>query len=210
MSKIERRAFTFEMRADEAPKIVGHAALFNTEADLGFFREVIEPGAFEKSIGKDDVRALFNHDPNFVLGRNTAGTLRLSEDDKGLAIELDPPETQWAKDLMVSMKRGDITQMSFGFIAKGQRTEKRDGMLYRIVSEAQLFDVSPVTYPAYKQTDVAVRSAQEIYEEIAAAETRAAQEIHSETIPAPAITEPEAVDLEPYFDVLRRRLQLLG
>jgi uncharacterized protein len=207
--KLERRVFEFEMRADDsnAPKMVGHAALFNSEADLGYFREVIEPGAFTKSIGRDDVRALFNHDPNFVLGRNKANTLRLSEDEKGLAIEVDPPDTQWARDLMVSMRRGDITQMSFGFIAKGQRSEKRDGVLYRIITEAQLFDVSPVTYPAYQQTDVTVRSAQEIFDEIAASgETRAAEDIPSDEPPV----DSQPPDWEGQLSVYRKRLELVG
>lgn len=202
MSKLERRAFTFELRAAtegesaDTPKIVGHAALFNSEADLGYYRELIEPGAFAKSIGVDDVRALFNHDANYVLGRNKAGTLRMFEDDKGLAIEVDPPDTAFARDLMVSMKRGDITQMSFGFYAIGERAEKRDGILYRILTECRLFDVSPVTYPAYTQTDVSVRSAQEIL---------------SDLIPAiESKTEPEVVDFGPQHDIYRRRLQLIG
>jgi HK97 family phage prohead protease len=214
-NKIERRSFTFEQRAGaegEAPKIVGHAALFNVEADLGSFREMIDPGAFTSAIKTDDVRALFNHDPNYVLGRNTSGTLRLSEDEKGLAIEIDPPDTGYARDLMVSMKRGDISQMSFGFIAREQRVERRGDALYRIVTRASLVDVSPVTYPAYRQTDVAVRSADEVFAEITADEEarKAAEQVHSEPIPAPVTTEPEAVDLEPIYDVHRRRLQLLG
>lgn len=164
MTQIERRAFTLDKiaitRADDKPKIVGHAAVFNTETDIGgYFREKVAPGAFRDAIGRDDVRALFNHDPNFVLGRNKSGTLRMAEDDVGLAVEIDPPDTQIARDLLVSMERGDISQMSFGFMVRKQEWEEDDkGVVTRTLIEVELFDVSPVTYPAYPTTDVAVRS----------------------------------------------------
>lgn len=212
MNKLERRTFAFELRADgDSPKIVGHAALFNSEADLGSFRESIAPGAFTRAIQEDDVRALFNHDPNYVLGRNTAGTLRMSEDAQGLAVEIDPPATQWAHDLQISMQRGDISQMSFGFVAKEQRVEKRDGVIHRVITRAQLYDVSPVTYPAYKTTDCAVRSSQEILEEITE-ELRSTEDpaVDSPSEPIPAQPEPEPVDYEGILEVQRKRLQLIG
>lgn len=164
--EIERRAFVveglvIETRDDGKKTMRGHAAVFGQlSEDLGGFREQISPGAFADAIGTDDVRALFNHDPNFVLGRNRSKTLRLSEDATGLAIEIDPPDTQYARDLLVSMERGDITQMSFGFSARpgGQDWAKNDaGQTVRTLKKVRLFDVSPVTYPAYPQTDVAVR-----------------------------------------------------
>src|SRR4051812_40047201 len=112
----ERRTFAVgELRVDAAqgamaPKISGHAAMFEVMSeDLGGFREKIAAGAFTKTLQGADVRALFNHDANIVLGRNKAGTLRMKEDLTGLAIEIDPPDTQQARDLMVSMARGDIT-----------------------------------------------------------------------------------------------------
>ena len=156
LDSIEVRAGT-----NDAPaKIIGHAAVFNMPAMIGDdFREQIAPGAFTEAITRDDVRALFNHDPNFVLGRNKAGTLRMNEDVKGLAIEIDPPDTQWARDLMVSINRGDISQMSFGFCAESQTWEEgADGTITRTLNQVKLFDVSPVTYPAYAETDVAVRA----------------------------------------------------
>jgi hypothetical protein len=167
--KLERRHIKLdklEVRAaaEGAPaKIIGHAAVFNSAAEINSnFREQILPGAFADSIGEDDVRALFNHDPNYVLGRNTAGTLRMSEDDVGLAIEVDPPDTQWARDLMVSITRGDISQMSFGFNALEETWDyAEDGSATRTLKKVKLFDVSPVTYPAYDDTDVAVRSLNE-------------------------------------------------
>ncbi|MDD5037203.1 MAG: HK97 family phage prohead protease, partial [Methylococcaceae bacterium] len=82
----EFRSFPFEIRAEgegKEARIVGHAAIFNTFATIWDFREQVAPGAFRKSIGEDDIRALFNHDANYVLGRNRAGTLKLSEDEKG-------------------------------------------------------------------------------------------------------------------------------
>jgi len=160
--KLERRTyFADELRVDggDTPLIRGHAAVFDLPSeDLGGFRERIAPGAFAKTIQSADVRALFNHNPDYVLGRNKAGTLRMSEDSKGLAIEIDPPDTQFARDLAVSMRRGDINQMSFGFRTLSDKWAKVDGEWLRTLLEVELFDVSPVTYPAYPQTDVAARS----------------------------------------------------
>ncbi len=165
--EIERRAVpAAELRiiADDAPRITGHAALFDSlSEDLGGFRERIRPGAFAETLAQDDVRALFNHDPNLILGRNRAGTLRLIEDGRGLKIEIDPPDTQSARDLMVSIARGDITQMSFGFAVKpdGQLWEKdAEGRVLRTLTSVRLFDISPVVFPAYPETAVAVRMLQ--------------------------------------------------
>lgn len=166
-NEIERRCFALdslqvETREDGKRIMRGHAAVFNQlSEDLGGFREQISPGAFADAIKTDDVRALFNHNPDFVLGRNLAKTLRLTEDSRGLAIEIDPPDTQVARDLMVSMERGDITQMSFGFSVRpnGHTWANDDeGRRIRTLTKLRLFDVSPVTYPAYPQTDVALRS----------------------------------------------------
>ncbi|QXE85979.1 HK97 family phage prohead protease [Geomonas nitrogeniifigens] len=165
----ERRAVTLELRAGgsaAAPMIRGHAALFNSPSELlcGCFREIILPGAFTDALATSDVRALFNHDPNMILGRTAAGTLRLKEDETGLAIEIDPPDTTCGRDLQISMKRGDVNQMSFGFtIAEDGDEWTRDpdgtGNWTRTISKVErLYDVSPVTYPAYPETDCAVRS----------------------------------------------------
>lgn len=167
MPDIERRAFAIdemriETREDGTPRILGHAAVFNQlSEDLGGFREQIAPGAFAEAIQGDDIRALWNHNPDHILGRNLAKTLALAEDSRGLAIEIIPPDTQLARDLMTSMKRGDVTQMSFGFSVRpnGQNWAKDDeGRVIRTLTKVRLYDVSPVTYPAYPQTDVAARS----------------------------------------------------
>jgi HK97 family phage prohead protease len=166
MKNRELRSFSLsEFRIDsenEHPVMKGHAAMFDSSSeDLGGFRERIAPGAFSKSLESADIRALFNHDSNIVLGRNKSGTLRLKEDKTGLAIEIDPPDTQAARDLIISMKRGDINQMSFGFRTIADKWAKLDGEWTRTLLEVDLFDVSPVTYPAYLLTDISVRSMQE-------------------------------------------------
>lgn len=156
----------FDIRsADGGNILVGHAAVFNTETVIaGMFRESIAPRAFRKSIKENDVRALFNHDPGQVLGRNRSGTLRLKEDDVGLWYEVDLPDTQAARDLWTLIDRGDITQSSFAFeTVRELHTEPNadEGELLPLftIKEARLWDVSPVTYPAYVQTDVSARSA---------------------------------------------------
>lgn len=162
-----------EKRNDEGEGVVlrGHAAVFNSDShDLGGFVERIEPGAFKRSIDSaDDVRALFNHDTNIVLGRTTAGTLRLAEDERGLAIEIDVPDTQYVRDLVVApIERGDISQMSFGFRVRAggaNWTEDDDGQAYRTLTDLELFEVSPVTFPAYPDTDIAARELRSFREE---------------------------------------------
>ena len=155
---VERRADESAEGEDSTPKIVGYAAVFNDQVEFeGWrFREQIAEGAFAKSITEDDVRALWNHDSNFPLGRNKAGTLRLEEDSHGLKIEIDPPDTQVARDLAVSIERGDVTQMSFGFYVQREEWEKDGDWDNRTILEASLFDVSPVTFPAYPSTEVSV------------------------------------------------------
>ena len=164
---IERRNFNvteFRTITDDKGlrKITGYAAVFNSISDeCGWFKEKIEPGAFGESIGKDDIRALWNHDSNYVLGRNKSGSLMLVEDTHGLKIEIDPPDTQWARDLMVSMERGDISQMSFGFQTLTDRWELQEGKEIRTLEKVKLFDVSAVTFPAYPDTEVGLRSLEE-------------------------------------------------
>lgn len=166
---IERRTHTVEMRVKDpaygskTPVMSGYAANFNSlSEDLGGFREVLMPGCFKEALGHSDVRGLFNHNPDKILGRNASGTLRLTEDERGLHFEIDPPETSYAKDLGVSMRRGDVTQCSFGFkVASGGDSWAEDsaGMWIRTITKVeQLFDVSPVTYPAYPSTSCSVRS----------------------------------------------------
>ncbi len=160
---MERRALTkpVAVRADETgQKAAGYAAVFDTITDIGgFFREKIAPGAFSKSIGSSDVRCLFNHNASLLLGRTKSGTLRLKEDEHGLHYEVDLPDTQAGRDLVVSMERGDVDGSSFGFVAVRQEWDDTQDPPLRTVLEAELYDVSPVTYPAYDDTEVALRDA---------------------------------------------------
>ena len=146
-------------------EIVGHAAVFDSWSEtlggLFPFKEIVRKGAFKDSITKDDIRALFNHDPNYVLGRNKANTLELEEDEIGLRVRITPPNTTWAKDLVESIRRGDISQMSIGFIVEEDTWGTKDGLDIREIKKVQLFDVSPVTFPAYQETDVGVRAMEE-------------------------------------------------
>lgn len=163
-SDIEQRTFCREVRAleneDGGVTITGYGAVFNTLSEpMWGFREQIAPGAFDDVIG-DDVRALFNHDSNFVLGRN-GKTLHLTVDQTGLRYEIDAPDTQMVKDLVISpMKRGDIDQSSFAFTVEDEKWEEDDeGRIIRtILKVKRLYDVSPVTYPAYTAASSTVRS----------------------------------------------------
>ena len=200
---IERRAFPVELRVEkrgDKTKIVGHAAIFNSlSVELWGFREEVAPGAFADTIKEDDIRALFNHDPNLILGRNTSGTLALTEDDKGLFYEIDPPDTQTARDLVLSIERGDISQNSFAFnvLPDGAKwREDANGTLIRTIVRAKLYDISPVTYPAYLDTDISLRTAGETL----ATEGRNIVAALRSTI------EPEVNHWE--IDVRRRRLDL--
>lgn len=153
-----------ELRIDDSldGKIVGHASVFDSWSEtLGGifpFKEIVRKGTFTETIKLDDIRALFNHDPNFVLGRNKAGTLELEEDEIGLRVVITPPDTSWANDLIKNLRRGDISQMSIGFIVLEDTWGTQDGIDIREIKKVQLFDVSIVTYPAYTQTDVGVRA----------------------------------------------------
>ena len=157
----ETRLGTVELRDDDGQqRISGYAAVFNTLSEnLGGFREQIAPGAFDPVMG-DDVRALFNHEPHLILGRTTADTLQLELDATGLRYRIDPPDTQYARDLVKSIERQDVTQSSFAFrVADDSWDEDDDGRLVRTIKQfKRLYDISPVTYPAYPDTTVAARS----------------------------------------------------
>ena len=167
---MEKRSYNLklEVRADgdEGKKLKGHAAVFDEVALIGGerwgFDETIKRKAFTESIKEDDVRALFNHDANFVLGRNTAGTLEMKEDKDGLAVTIDPPDTQLIRDMVIApIERGDVSQMSFAFrVLEDKWTFSEDEKVRdkREIIKVKLFDVSPVTYPAYEGTDVALAS----------------------------------------------------
>ena len=161
----ERRLLSdgeLRIKADgDKRKIVGYAAKFNVlSSDLGGFREQLAPHAFDACLASNpDVAGLFNHDANLVLGRTTAGTMRLSVDAVGLKYEIDPPDTSFARDLLVSMQRRDVHSSSFGFICNNDTwKEDANGQIIRTVLDATLFDCSPVTFPAYPDATSGVRA----------------------------------------------------
>jgi HK97 family phage prohead protease len=165
MDKTERRIFAIdelrvEKDADKGTTLTGYAAVFDTlSVDLGGFRETIAKGTFSESL-QGDVRALWNHDSNHVLGRTKSGTLKLAEDAKGLRVEIHPPES--AAPFVESIRRGDVDQMSFGFKTVTDEWETdENGQTTRTLLKADLYDVSPVTFPAYPATEVSARA--EIY-----------------------------------------------
>ncbi len=153
-----------ELRAttnDEGQAVIeGYAYRFNSWSDdLGYFRERIKPGAGKKALMISDIRGLYNHDSNNLpLGR-TPKTMRLVEDTKGLKFEIDMPDTQLARDLIVSIERKDITGNSFSFTVAegGDEWKDKDGVGSRTITEfKEFFDVGPVVFPAYSQPKVKV------------------------------------------------------
>jgi HK97 family phage prohead protease len=156
--KMERR-FTsgeIEVRSKGGQVFIeGHAAVFDRlSQNLGGFVERVMRTAFEKTLKEADVRALKNHDPNYVLGRNTARTLDLATDDSGLYYRIIPPDTSYARDLLVSLERGDVDQSSFAFYAvEDDWGLTENDFPVRDLLQVSLIDVSVVTYPAYLDTD---------------------------------------------------------
>ena len=149
----------FELRqAGNGMSFSGYAAVFDSPSQPLPFVETIAPGAFKRSLSsRNNVRMLLNHDTSRVLGTTRAKTLRLAEDSKGLHVDADLPETTYGRDLSVSMQRGDIDSMSFGFsVPKGGDSWNEDGSR-RTLREIRLHEVSVVTFPAYEATSAQVR-----------------------------------------------------
>jgi len=160
-----------ETRADKLPLIVGVGAVFFAADDPGsefwLYSDLVErvmPAAFNRAMGEDDVRALFNHDPNNLLGRTASRTMKLASNGKGLAYEIDPPDTPAARAVIESIRRGDLTGSSFAFIPRKtvwvEEVRDKKKVYVRELHDVELFDVGPVTYPAYKSTSTGVRSAE--------------------------------------------------
>ena len=160
MNREVRSGIPAEIRADaDGIRVEGYAAVFGEEADIGgMFREVIAKGAFAEAIGRDDVVFLINHE-GLPLARTRSGTLKLSEDARGLKIEttLDPDDPD-VKSIAGKMKRGDLDKMSFAFFPEVQEWDETGNMPLRTIRKASLYDVSVVTTPAYEGTEIALRS----------------------------------------------------
>lgn len=197
---MEQRAFEIanvEMRSasdDQQPKLSGYFIEWEKLSDpiYGMFQEKFAQGAFRNLDG--DIRALWQHDSSRVLGRTTNGTLTITEDKRGAKFEIIPdPEISWHQDAMRSIQRGDVTEMSFMFRCTKDMWDVSDpAMAIRTVLEADLYEVSPVTFPAYPQTSVGVRSAQEVFDSYKA------------SLP------DEVPDLSKSLDIRKKRLELLS
>ena len=197
---IERRYVNMELRAaDDGRVLEGYAAVFNSKSqDLGGFREFIRPGAFADAIKDSDVRALWNHDSNYPLGRTKNGTLELEEDDTGLLTRTHLPETGYADDLLVSVRRGDVDQMSFAFSViedAWERKETGDEHIRELI-KVELFDISPVTYPAYEDTSVSARALEKV------------RELANETSPEAGAGVGEPSDSQARLETAKRKIAL--
>lgn len=154
------RRMTEAVRMDVSTdrRIRGTAIVFNSlSRDLGGFREIIAPEAVDRTLHEGlDVRALVDHDTGKIIGRTKAGTLLLRKDRQGLRVEIDPPNTSYARDLLESVERGDISGMSFGFRVLSDEWRLEDEEPVRVVTDMVVSEVSVVGFPAYEMTDVAV------------------------------------------------------
>lgn len=174
--KKETRAFnisklnTRSENEEQNTSIEGYAAVFNSKTRIGScFDEVIEPGAFSRSLSENgDIRALFNHDWNNVLGRTKSGTLTLKEDEKGLNFNVELPNTSVARDLSESMARGDINQCSFGFFVTDEEWDYSVEPALRMIKEVELFEISVVSIPAYEDTEASLVRNKDLGKEVEA------------------------------------------
>ena len=135
-------------------KITGYAAVFDSlSEDLGNFRETIKHGTFKRALAENqDVRGLVDHDSSKIIGRTEAGTMTLVEDEKGLKYSIDVPDTQAGRDVVTSIKRGDVSGSSFAFTVVADNWRTEDGQEIRELTDVDLFDVGPVAFPAYPAT----------------------------------------------------------
>ncbi|WHY75711.1 HK97 family phage prohead protease [Neobacillus sp. WH10] len=170
MTKREMRTFditklkTRDATEDKPSMITGYAAIFNSKTSIGdWFEEIIEPGAFARSLSENgDIRALFNHNWDNVLGRTKSGTLRLEEDERGLKFEIELPNTSVGRDLAESMSRGDINQCSFGFWITEETWDYSVEPALRTIHEVELYEISVVSIPAYDDTEASLVRSKEI------------------------------------------------
>lgn len=154
---------------EEQPSLItGYAAVFNSKTSIGgWFDEIIAPGAFARALSENgDIRALFNHNWDNVLGRTKSGTLRLEEDGKGLKFEVELPNTSTGRDLAESMSRGDINQCSFGFWVTEEDWDYNVEPALRTVKEVELYEISVVSIPAYDDTEASLVRGKEIGKEV--------------------------------------------
>jgi hypothetical protein len=223
---VERRYFSTKdngseirlVRADDQPlKIVGYFAKFDKMSrNLGWFFEIIERGFFGDALGKSDTADLFNHDANIILGRVSSGTLRVWEDEVGLAYECTPPDTQLVRDMVIApIERGDVRGCSFGFKIKRRGDdwdEDEEGRLIRTLKKdgcSELFDGSQVVFPAYPDTDCALRSMEEWKKQKETEQEKAKREMKEKEEAEKRIKEDKELK-DNFFkiDILKKKLAL--
>ncbi len=186
------RSLELESRAEGMSRISGYGAVYYDPNDAGTEFELmpgsverIMPGSFDRPIREDDIRSFFNHDENFVLGRNTANTLQLSSDSRGLRYAVDPPDTQTVRDLVIGpIRRGDVDGSSFMFRvepgdARWEEEERNGESLWvrNIEQFSRVLEVGPVTLPAYQSATAGLRSEEirSVQEELASAKLSLAE-----------------------------------
>lgn len=171
MTEIEKRGgdLGVEVRAEADKRtLTGYAAVWNSDTTIGdYFVERIAPNAFTKAL-RGDILALVNHDSGRVIGRTKSGTLRLAQDNHGLKVEIDVPDTTDGNDLWKLVERGDVSGMSFSFRATKQEWDESGDMPKRTVIEAELYEVTATPIPAYPDTSLALRSLESARAEVAA------------------------------------------
>lgn len=172
--EVRNLVYPIEVRAEETEEskkiIVGYAAKYNSPTTIrdwwgDEFLEEIAEGAFDTSLKEDNIRALYNHNSDHILGSTKSKTLALTSDNLGLRFELELPNTQIGNDLYESVKRGDIDGNSFGFRVRADKWSKveKDGkeMMKRTLTDVKLIEISPTPFPAYEDTEVDCRSLEE-------------------------------------------------
>jgi HK97 family phage prohead protease len=201
MDPMERRTIPslLELRTEpdeEAGVMAGYAAVFNQEADIcGMWREKIRAGAFTDTLKRgDEVYALWNHDPSQVLARNiksdgSRGGLRMHEDRSGLKVSIRPYDTPTGREVLTLVREGGIDKMSFAFLVEDEVWSRKDGMDVREITKVRLFDVSPVTFPAYSGTSISARAME------ARAAFDASQQVEPEQQEVPVDADPDESDL---------------
>jgi HK97 family phage prohead protease len=235
MAKLETRDFDAQIELRELPDgtgmtFSGYAAVFNSASEPLPFIERIAPGAFNRSLkARNDIKLLVNHDTGRVLASSRSGTLRLTEDTKGLRVEADLPDTTDGRDMAVLLKRGDLSAMSFGFsVPANGDTWSSDGS-ERTLKSIRLHEVSVVAYPAYKASEASVRSFDQVAlrtevdpdkladamlkleegKDLNEAEASLINTVVQRLTPQPETVDPEKQDDLGYLDVKKKKLEMI-
>lgn len=200
----------------EKRTIVGRAVPYNSmsnelrTANGDTFREVIMPGAARESLSGNDIMAYKEHDPAMLLGRASAGTLKLEDRADGLYAEISVPETSYGNDTLVSAARGDLKGFSFGFRSPKTRVYTRSGTRIREINSMDLREVSVVSTPAYSSTTLALRAEDFIEEslETTVQEKKPTEDVSTQRSDATDDVASKKVELDRYYKAVSEFLQL--